>query len=61
MTQKTKPELAMFKFRTLCCLLIVLFGIIIFGNHLKNSFQFDSVAYVVNNQNLKNPGEMLTL
>lgn len=61
MTLKTKPDLAMFKFVTLCCLLIVLLGIIVFGNHLKNSFQFDSVAYVVNNQNLKNPGEMLTL
>ena len=61
MTQKTKPDLAMIKLETLCCLLIVLLGIIIFGNHLKNSFQFDSVAYVVNNQNLKNPEEMLTL
>jgi tetratricopeptide (TPR) repeat protein len=61
MILKTKPGLAEFKLEALCCLLIVLLGIIVFGNHLKNSFQFDSVAYVVNNQNLKNPEEMLTL
>lgn len=51
---------AKFRVQALCCLLIVLLGIIIYSGHLKNSFQFDSVAYVVNNQNLKNPEEMLT-
>lgn len=61
MTLKTKPDLAIFKLEMLCCLLIVLLGIVIFGNHLKNSFQFDSVPYVVNNQELNNPEEMLTL
>ncbi len=61
MILKTKPDLAMFKIQAQCCLLIVLLGAIVFGNHLKNSFQFDSVAYVVNNQNLETPLEMLTL
>ena len=52
--------MAIFRIQAQCCLLIVILGIIIYGNHLKNSFQFDSVAYVVNNQNLQSPEEMLT-
>ncbi len=61
MTMAQQPDAAEIKIQARCCLLIVLLGIIIYGGHLKNSFQFDSVAYVVNNQNLKNPAEMLTL
>ncbi len=60
MTMTEKPDLAIFRIQAKCCLLIVILGIIIYGNHLKNSFQFDSVAYVVNNQNLQNPEELLT-
>ena len=60
MTMTGKPDLAMFRIQAKCCLLIVILGIIIYGNHLKNSFQFDSVAYIVNSQNLKSPAEMLT-
>jgi tetratricopeptide (TPR) repeat protein len=61
MTIKEKPGMACVKVQTICCLLIVLCGIIVFGNHLKNSFQFDSVAYIVNNQNLDAPEKMLTV
>jgi tetratricopeptide (TPR) repeat protein len=61
MTVKAKPGIACVKVQTLCCILIVFVGIIVFGNHLKNSFQFDSVAYIVNNQNLEAPEEMLTV
>lgn len=60
MTMTGKPDLAIFKIRAQCCLLIVILGIIIYGDHLKNSFQFDSVAYIVNNQNLQNPSENLS-
>ena len=42
------------------CLLISLLGVLFFANHLNNPFQFDSVAYIVNNPNLKNPETMLT-
>ena len=60
MTLDEKPSRHAFRIQARCCLLIVLLGIIIYGNHLKNSFQFDSVAYIVNNQNLDSPQEMLT-
>ncbi len=43
------------------CLLISLLGILIFSNHLNNPFQFDSVAYIDNNANLKNPETLLTV
>jgi len=42
------------------CLLISLLGVLIFANHLNNPFQFDSVAYIANNANLKNPAALLT-
>ena len=42
------------------CLLIPLFGVLFFANHLNNPFQFDSVAYIVNNANLKNPETLLS-
>ena len=44
-----------------CCLLITLLGMIVYANHLHNAFQFDSVAYIVNNPNLDHPEEILTL
>ena len=43
-----------------CCLLISLLGVLIFANHLNNPFQFDSVPYITNNINLKNPETLLT-
>ena len=42
------------------CLLISLLGVLFFSNHLNNPFQFDSVAYIVNNPSLKNPEALLT-
>ncbi len=60
MTIQAKADRLIFKVQVRCCLLIVLLGMIIYGNHLQNSFQFDSVAYVVNNQKLENPQEILT-
>jgi protein O-mannosyl-transferase len=44
-----------------CCLLISILGILIFSNHLNNPFQFDSVAYIVNNERFKNPESLLTI
>ncbi len=43
-----------------CCGMIAFLGIVIYGNHLQNAFQFDSVAYVVNSPKLQAPDEMLT-
>ncbi len=42
------------------CLIISLLGVFLFANHLDNPFQFDSVAYIANNANLKNPEALLT-
>ena len=42
------------------CLLISLLGVLFFSNHLNNPFQFDSVSYIVNNANLKNPETLLS-
>ena len=44
-----------------CCATLSLLGIVVYGNHLNNTFQFDSVAYIKNNPNLKNPESLLTL
>ena len=40
---------------------LALIGIFVYGNHLQNTFQFDSVAYIKNNLSLKNPESILTL
>lgn len=42
------------------CLFISILGILVFANHLNNPFQFDSVPYITNNANLKNPESLLT-
>jgi protein O-mannosyl-transferase len=55
-----KPNLANFKTQVQCCSSIVLLGMMVYGNHLHNAFQFDSVAYIVNNPNLDHPEEILT-
>jgi protein O-mannosyl-transferase len=44
-----------------CSMTLALIGILVYGNHLHNTFQFDSVAYIKNNLSLKNPESMLTL
>jgi protein O-mannosyl-transferase len=44
-----------------CGMALALIGIFVYGNHLQNTFQFDSVAYIKNNLSLKNPESMLTL
>jgi protein O-mannosyl-transferase len=44
-----------------CSMALALIGILVYGNHLQNTFQFDSVAYIKNNLSLKNPESMLTL
>jgi protein O-mannosyl-transferase len=56
-----KPDLAILKIHVQCCFLIALLGIMVYGNHLHNAFQFDSVAYIVNNPKLAHPEELLTL
>ena len=44
-----------------CCMALALVGILVYGNHLQNTFQFDSVSYIENSLSLKNPESMLTL
>ena len=48
-------------YKLYCCATLSLLGIIVYGNHLHNNFQFDSVAYIKNNPILKNPESILTL
>ncbi|GJL78741.1 MAG: hypothetical protein NPINA01_17300 [Nitrospinaceae bacterium] len=61
MSPAKKPDFGDFKVQGKCCLLIIALGLVIYGNHLHNAFQFDSVAYIVNNPNLDRPKEILTL
>lgn len=42
----------------LCCSLILLVGILIYGNHLKHPFQFDSVHYILDKQELQHPEDL---
>ena len=43
------------------CISLVLLGVLVYGNHLHNTFQFDSVAYIKNNLLLKDPKSILNL
>jgi protein O-mannosyl-transferase len=43
-----------------CSIALALIGIFVYGNHLQNNFQFDSVAYIKNNLSLENPESILT-
>ncbi|MBC8286105.1 MAG: tetratricopeptide repeat protein [Nitrospinae bacterium] len=56
----TSGNLKLFQTAVGYCLLISLLGVLIFANHLNNPFQFDSVPYITNNANLKNPETLLT-
>lgn len=47
--------------RVYCCMTLAILGVLVFGNHLHNTFQFDSVAYIKNNHGLNNPESMLTI
>ena len=44
-----------------CCLSLVVLGILVYSNHLHNTFQFDSIAFIKNNLLLKNPESILNL
>lgn len=52
---------ARLRFLALSCVLIVTLGILVYGNHLHNPFQFDSVYYITGKQGLDRPADMLTL
>ena len=43
------------------CTSLALLGVLVFGNHLHNTFQFDSVAHIKNNLLLKDPESILNL
>jgi protein O-mannosyl-transferase len=43
------------------CVLILILGSIVYGNHLQNPFQFDTVSYIINQHRLDNINEQLTL
>ena len=59
-----KPSLLCFlppmtrPFLVYCCALI-LFGIVVFANHLHNALQFDSVLYIQNGVNIRSPEEIV--
>jgi tetratricopeptide (TPR) repeat protein len=43
------------------CIFILILGSIVYGNHLKNPFQFDTVVYIVDNHTLNNIKEILSI
>ena len=43
------------------CILILILGSIVYWNHLQNPFQFDTVAYIVNNHTLDNVTKILNI
>jgi protein O-mannosyl-transferase len=43
------------------CVLLLVLGTLVYGNHLKNPFQFDTIAYIVNNNRLDNINEQLSI
>lgn len=53
------PQQYRFHFR--CCILLVVLGVLVYGNHLQNPFQFDTVAYITNQHRLDNINEQLNI
>jgi tetratricopeptide (TPR) repeat protein len=45
----------------LSCALILLVGTMVYGDHLKNPFQYDSVHYITDNPELRHPENVATL
>jgi protein O-mannosyl-transferase len=43
------------------CLFLIVLGTLVYGNHLKNPFQYDTIAYIVNENRLENINEQLTI
>ena len=43
------------------CLFILILGSLVYGNHLHNPFQFDTVAYITNHHRLDNINEQLNI
>jgi len=43
------------------CLFILVLGSLVYGNHLQNPFQFDTVAYITNHHRLDNINEQLNI
>jgi len=43
------------------CLFILVLGSLVYGNHLQNPFQFDTVAYITNHHRLDNISEQLNI
>ncbi len=43
------------------CVFLLVLGTLVYGNHLKNPFQFDTVAYIVNQNRLDNISEQLSI
>ncbi len=43
------------------CLFILVLGSLVYGNHLQNPFQFDTLAYITNHHRLDNISEQLNL
>ena len=43
------------------CILLLVLGSLVYGNHLQNPFQFDTVAYITNQNRLDNIDEQLNI
>lgn len=48
------------RYHLLSCSAILLAGIIVYGNHLHNPFQYDSVHYITDNPELRHPENVAT-
>ena len=48
-----------FHFRS--CVFLLVLGSLVYGNHLQNPFQFDTVAYIINQHRLDNINEQLNI
>ena len=43
------------------CIFLLVLGSLVYGNHLQNPFQFDTVAYITNQHRLDNINEQLDI
>lgn len=48
------------RYHLLSCSVILLAGIMVYGNHLNNPFQYDSVHYITDNPELRHPKNVAT-
>ena len=61
MNSTTPPQAHCIRTLAVYCALIAFVAIVVYGNHLHNPFQFDSVYYITTKKGLDQPEKILTL